>query len=82
MKELERIYIRARDVDGKWGSFSLQELLDMGVGGREIGKWFHRKVYDLVGLAEGETLTKKHTLRMVGVLEHLGYTIVRIKETL
>ena len=79
MSELSSIYIRARNKEGKWGSYSLQEILDKGFG-REIVCWFKGKIYELVDLREGATITKEHVEAMVDLLESCGTVIYRLKE--
>ncbi len=79
MTDLESIYVRAMNTEGKWGSYNLQEILDGGFGG-QIASWFFQKVGEVVGYQEGAMVTEEHAKAMVNLLERLGSTIYRIKE--
>ena len=78
MGELDRIFLRAH-VDGKWGSYSLGELMRGGKGAL-IGKWFIERVLGAVGCKEGELLADEHILNMIKFLENNGIMIYRLKE--
>lgn len=78
MSELKHIYIRARNKDGKWGSYSLQEILDGGFGA-EIVRWFNGKVYGLIALEEGAIVTEDNVHSMVAILDSLGVVVYKAK---
>lgn len=75
---LEKIYIRAQDKKGNWGSFSIQELHDMGES-HQVTKWFSGKIFSLVGAEESGVVVEANLVNMVAILEKLGITVVRMK---
>lgn len=84
MGELESIFIRARNAEGNWGSYSLQELVDMSRGD-EIQKWFQDKLNRLCDMEDctsmkGAIITEENVLTMIEVLKKLGVTIVKLRE--
>ena len=78
--DLDVIYIRAQNKAGKWGSYSLRELLDDGVGG-QIGVWYGEQWMRLVGLEEMSVVTPESVHLMIACLDKCGVTIVRLKES-
>lgn len=57
---IERILIRAKDIDGKWASLTLSELLDQGDHGIAI-QWV---LWKMCGL-EGEKQITKEQLELL-----------------
>lgn len=74
--KLSDIYIRAKGMDGKWGSYSLQELYATG-GADQIAHWFKSKINELLGIQEGDLMREDHVERMVEMLEKCGTKIHR-----
>lgn len=73
---LDKIYIRARNNEGKWGSYSLQELHEMGRP-IEVWTWFCDRVF---GFKEGVAITLRDIDMMVNVMKILGINIVELKD--
>ena len=73
-KELKQIFIRATNSEGKWGSYSLQELLDMGRG-KQIVDWYLSKT---VGLDEAELITPEIVKNILTSMSLNGITVVKI----
>lgn len=74
----DKIFIRVVNLEGNWGSYSLQEILDGGFAG-QIAQWFYGKIGELVGYQEGAIVTKEHAEAMVALLESLGVTVYKLK---
>ena len=75
--DLEQIFIRAY-VNDRWGTYSLQELLDLGQGDR-IAQWFYERILTAVGLQEGGIVGEQEACAMVTFLEAIGITVFRLK---
>lgn len=76
--DLTKIAIRAKDKEGNWGSFTLQELLDQDLAD-EVYEWFIGKLEELLDVKEGEPLQSHSLQNMIAMLETLGFTIVKMK---
>lgn len=76
-EHLQYIYIRA-NIEGRWESVSLQELIDRGYAGK-IAEWFMSRIMGVVGINEGQIVTEDDALNMVNFLETIGITVVRLK---
>ena len=75
--DLEQIFIRAY-VNDRWGTYSLQELLDLGQGG-QIARWLRERIWAAVGLQEGGIVGEQEACAMVTFLEAIGITAFRLK---
>lgn len=73
MSNLSKIYIRAK-VDGKWGSYSLQEILDTGNAGQIIS-WFLERA---VGVREADLVTESAVHRMVNTIRATGQEVAEL----
>ena len=80
MDDLDAIYIRAKNKHGKWGSYSLRELLADGVGG-QIGQWYAEQCLRAVGVTEGAVITQEMVTMMMACLETIGIPLVRLRES-
>lgn len=83
MTELEKICIRA-EIDGKWDSYTLQELYDLGMKGKpeafqSLLSWLTNKSLDVMGIHEGDSLTPEKLTEAVHFLEEHGIRIVKLK---
>lgn len=70
---IDRICIRAQDKEGKWGSFSLGELVDMERGVFAY-KWLLHK---LCGYEEGTIITRESISRLADLLEPGSYVALK-----
>jgi hypothetical protein len=78
-KNLDTICIRAQ-VNGKWGSHSLGELLDLGYGST-VMRWGIDSIRrNVIGIKEVEEVTEEHLQNLIEAMETLGIPIVKIKE--
>ncbi len=80
-KSLNLIYIRARDKDGHWGSFSLETLIRSGQQ-NEVYFWFLDKLNDLVGIGDERSIGKmkrKQVVTMLNILDRCGVQITQLK---
>lgn len=69
----DKIFIRAM-VDGKWGSYSLAELVDLNEGKQAMEWLIHRATG---GMQMGEMINNDHIERFVRLLPENSY--VRLK---
>lgn len=79
IEDLGRTYVRAK-LGGKWGSHSLQELLDAGDEGREaFVKWFHDRIDDVAknGVVDAE-VGQKFAVNACRIIEFLGRPLVKL----
>jgi hypothetical protein len=75
---LARTCIRAQDAEGKWGSFSLRELLDLGLD-KEIIKWFGARMADAAGIPPDGKLTDDAAANICRIIECIQGPLVKIK---
>lgn len=74
--KLDQIFIRAKDHTGKWGSFSLKELHDMGMGSHAL-KWV---LEHLIGLNDGANVSLETLDRAVELLPEGSYVALNKRE--
>lgn len=63
---LDRIFIRAKDENGKWGNLSLNELTD-----DQLTEWFGKWVYRRFD---------NDRMELLNILDHLGIPPMELKE--
>lgn len=73
MADLSKIFIRT-NVDGHWGSFSLQELCDKGEGGK-VYEW----ALSRLGSLEVANVSPKSISLLVDAMEEVGVGIAKLK---
>lgn len=73
---LDKIYIRAVGTDGKWGSYNLKEIYDMGKA-NQIWLWF---IDRLLAHKEGEEISLETIDMMVNVLKICGHQVIELKD--
>lgn len=79
MKKIKNVYIRAKDTEGKWGSFTLEDLVAKNQG-EQIKAWFLSKVCNAIGMDPNEAVGEQHAQEMVNFLEDIGVPIYAMKE--
>jgi hypothetical protein len=65
MSKLDEIKIKTQDEVRRWGTFSLQELLDRNLGNRLM--WWYLR--ESIGLDETDTVTKEHVQKMINIID-------------
>jgi len=71
---LTKIYIRCRNKEGKLDNLNLKEAPP-----QEVMYWFLSKIYQTIGVKEGDIIEEEHIKAMVRLLEALGFVIYRLK---
>ncbi len=76
---LARTAIRAKDKDGKWGSFTLKELLDAGQM-EEIILWFGDKMIGATGYKQPGVTDEAAAVNVCRIVEVIYGPLVKIKK--
>ena len=76
INNLDKIYIRATGNDGKWGSYSIKELYDMGRP-VEVYRWFMNRMF---AWDEGSEISLEQLDMMVNALKICGHNVVELKD--
>ena len=72
--DLTKIYIRCRNREGKFDSLNLKEAPP-----KEVVYWFLNKIYQAIGLKEGDIIKEENIKEMVRLLEALRFVIYKLK---
>ncbi len=84
MSDLALIYIRAKDTDNNWGSFSLQELLEMGqIGQQQVASWLVDKlIAGIYQFKEKQQVDEQMVVDCLAKLDALGVPVIRVNPEL
>ena len=77
--DLDLTAIRAQDENGKWGSFTVRELLDKKLD-REIIRWFAAQMLSAAEANPDGTLTEDAAVNLCRIREIIVGPLVKMKD--
>lgn len=80
-EDLAHTYIRAKDKDGNWGSFSFAELLSEPSGQLQIIEWFGTQMLQAAGVEQGGKVSEDAAVNICRIVEIVHGPLVKVKPT-